>query len=120
MKTTGASADQSLPKSPTPIQGLEEMTPVAGCPRGGPRSSVAVRPITSLQVDHQASAARVSLDIARLDEKLGVKGVLGGSIVLVSGSPCKNSIAFGNRSQRIGATRPRVVHTGGCALRISK
>jgi predicted ATP-dependent serine protease len=79
-------------------------------------------PITSLQLNRQASAARVSLEIARLDEKLGSKDVLGGSSMLVSGSPGtgKNSIAFGNRSQRIGAPRPRAGHTGGCALRISK
>jgi hypothetical protein len=79
-----------------------------------------VLPITSLQLDHQASAARVPPGIARLDEKLGSKGVFGS--VLVSGSPCtgKNSVAFGNRFQRIGAPRPLAEHTGGCALQISK
>ena len=83
---------------------------------------VSVLPITSLQLDHQASAARVPPGIARLDEKLGAKGVLGGSSVLVSGPPCtgKSNIAFANRSQRIGAPRPCAGHTGGCALRISK
>jgi hypothetical protein len=83
---------------------------------------VPVLPITSLQLDHQASAARVPPGIARLDEKLGSKGVFGGRSVLVSGSPCtgKNSFAFGNRSPRIGAPRRLAGHTGGCALRISK
>ena len=83
---------------------------------------VSVLPLTSLQLDHQASAARVLPGIARLDEKLGSKGVFGGSSVLVSGSPCtgKNSVAFGNRFQRIGAPRPLAGHTGGCALRISR
>ena len=126
MNTTGASAEQSLPKSPTGIQGLDEITPVAGCPRGGPRSSVAVRRLSA--ADHFAAAGSRSLrdtrspDIARLDEKLGAKGVLGGSRVLVSGPPCtgKSNIAFANRSQRIGAPRPCAGHTGGCALRISK
>ena len=45
-----------------------------------------VLPITSLQLDHQASAARVPTGIARLDEMLGGKGVFRGSSVLVSGS----------------------------------
>ena len=45
-----------------------------------------VLPITSLQLDHQASAARVLTGIARLDEMLGGKGVFRGSSVLVSGS----------------------------------
>jgi DNA helicase TIP49 (TBP-interacting protein) len=99
MKTTGASADQNLPKSPTGILGLNEITPVAGCPRGaflGHRG-------TRREAGHQG-------------------GVFGGRRVLVSGSPCtgKSSIAFGKRSQKIGAPRPRTGHTGGCALRISK
>ena len=46
-----------------------------------------VLPITSLQLDHKASAARVPTGIARLDEMLGGKGVFRGSSVLVSGSP---------------------------------
>ena len=45
-----------------------------------------VLPITSLQLDHQASATRVLTGIARLDEMLGGKGVFRGSSVLVSGS----------------------------------
>jgi len=126
MKTTGASAGQSLPKSPTGIQGLDEITPWPAA-RGAAHArlwqcGVSVLPITSLQLDHQASAARVPPGIARLEEKLGSKAVFGASSVLVSGSPCtgKNSFAFGNRSQRIGAPRPLAGHTGGCALRISK
>jgi hypothetical protein len=63
MKTTGASAGQSLPKSPTGIQGLDEITPVAGCPRGGPRSSVAVRHLSA--ADHFAAAGSPSLRGAR-------------------------------------------------------
>jgi circadian clock protein KaiC len=46
-----------------------------------------VLPITSLQLDHRASVARVPTGIARLDEMLGGKGVFRGSSVLVSGSP---------------------------------
>ena len=54
-----------------------------------------VLPITSLQLDHKASAARVATGIARLDDMLGGKGVFLGSSVLVSGSPGtgKSSIA---------------------------
>jgi circadian clock protein KaiC len=54
-----------------------------------------VLPITSLQLDHKASAARVATGIARLDDMLGGKGVFLGSSVLVSGSPGtgKTSIA---------------------------
>ena len=63
MKTTGASAGQSLPKSPTGIQGLDEITPVAGCPRGGPRSSVAVRRLSA--ADHFTAAGSPSLRGAR-------------------------------------------------------
>lgn len=43
-------------------------------------------PITSLQLDHKASAARVPTGIVRPDEMLGGKGVFRGSSVLVSGS----------------------------------
>lgn len=45
-----------------------------------------VLPITSLQLDHQASTTRVPMGIERLDEMLGGKGVFRGSSVLVSGS----------------------------------
>ena len=48
---------------------------------------LSVLPITSLQLDHQASSQRVATGIARLDEMLGGKGVYRGSSVLVSGSP---------------------------------
>ncbi len=46
-----------------------------------------VLPITSLQLDHKASAARVPTGVARLDDMLSGKGVFLGSSVLVSGSP---------------------------------
>src|SRR5579862_1675250 len=54
-----------------------------------------VLPITSLLLDHQVSAQRVPIGIARLDEMLGGQGVFRGSSVLVSGSPGtgKSSIA---------------------------
>jgi circadian clock protein KaiC len=45
-----------------------------------------VLPITSLQLDHRASMARVPTGIERLDEMLGGQGVFRGSSVLVSGS----------------------------------
>ncbi len=48
---------------------------------------ISVLPITSLRLDHQASAQRIPTGIARLDEMLGGKGVFRGSSVLVSGSP---------------------------------
>jgi circadian clock protein KaiC len=56
---------------------------------------ISVLPITSLQLDHQASTQRVPTGIARLDEMLGGQGVFRGSSVLVSGSPGtgKTSIA---------------------------
>ena len=46
-----------------------------------------VLPITSLQLNHQASEQRVPTGIARLDEMLGGQGVYRGSSVLVSGAP---------------------------------
>ena len=54
-----------------------------------------VLPITSLHLDHQVSAKRVPMGIARLDDMLGGRGVYRGSSVLVSGSPGtgKTSIA---------------------------
>jgi len=56
---------------------------------------ISVLPITSLRLDHQASAKRIPTGIARLDEMLGGKGVFRGSSVLVSGSPGtgKSSVA---------------------------
>ena len=54
-----------------------------------------VLPITSLQLDHQASAERVPTGIARLDEMLGGKGVFRGSSVLVSGSPGTGKSSIG-------------------------
>ena len=54
-----------------------------------------VLPITSLHLDHKASAARVPTGIARLDEMLGGKGVFRGSSVLVSGSPGTGKSSIG-------------------------
>jgi circadian clock protein KaiC len=58
---------------------------------------LSVLPITSLRLDHQASARRIPTGIARLDEMLGGKGVFRGSSVLVSGSP-------GTGKSSVGAT----------------
>ena len=52
-------------------------------------------PITSLHLDHKASAARVPTGIARLDEMLGGKGIFRGSSVLVSGSPGTGKSSIG-------------------------
>ena len=56
---------------------------------------LSVLPITSLQLDHAASAERIPTGIARLDEMLGGQGVYRGSSVLVTGSAGtgKSSIA---------------------------
>jgi len=56
---------------------------------------VSVLPITSLSLDHEASAERISTGIAGLDQMLGERGFYRGSSVLVSGSPGtgKSSIA---------------------------
>jgi circadian clock protein KaiC len=56
---------------------------------------VSVLPITSLTLDHEASAERISTGIAGLDQMLGGAGYYRGSSVLVSGSPGtgKSSIA---------------------------
>jgi len=56
---------------------------------------VSVLPITSLTLDHEASAERISTGIAGLDQMLGGAGFYRGSSVLVSGSPGtgKSSIA---------------------------
>ena len=48
---------------------------------------LSVLPVTSLRLDHAASARRISTGIPRLDEMFGGKGVYRGSSVLVSGSP---------------------------------
>jgi circadian clock protein KaiC len=58
---------------------------------------ISVLPVTSLRLDHAASAQRLSTGIPRLDEMLGGKGVFRGSSVLVSGSP-------GTGKSSIGAT----------------
>lgn len=56
---------------------------------------ISVMPITSLQLDHLASAERIATGIPKLDEMLGGQGFYRGSSVLVSGSPGtgKSSIA---------------------------
>ena len=56
---------------------------------------ISVLPITSLALDHKASAARVSTGLTGLDEMLGDKGFFRGSSVLVSGTAGtgKSSIA---------------------------
>lgn len=56
---------------------------------------LSVLPITSLLLDHQASAQRIPTGIARLDEMLGGKGVFRGSSVLVSGSPGTGKSSIG-------------------------
>ena len=48
---------------------------------------LSVLPITSIQLDHAASAERIATGIARLDEMLGGQGVYRGSSVLVTGAP---------------------------------
>jgi circadian clock protein KaiC len=48
---------------------------------------LSVLPITSLRLDHGASAQRISTGIAGLDDMLGGKGVFLGSSILISGSP---------------------------------
>ena len=47
---------------------------------------LSVLPITSLRLDHQAHAERVSTGVRGLDEMLGAQGVYRGSSVLVSGA----------------------------------
>jgi len=58
---------------------------------------LSVLPITSLLLDHPASADRIPTGIARLDEMLGGKGVYRGSSVLITGAP-------GTGKSSIGAT----------------
>lgn len=58
---------------------------------------LSVLPITSLRLDHEASAQRIPTGIVKLDDMLGGKGVFRGSSVLVSGSP-------GTGKSSIGAT----------------
>ena len=56
---------------------------------------ISVLPITSLQLDHQASAQRMPTGILRLDEMLGGKGIFRGSSMLVSGSPGTGKTSIG-------------------------
>ncbi|HEX8509539.1 MAG TPA: circadian clock protein KaiC [Propionibacteriaceae bacterium] len=50
------------------------------------RRGVSVLPITSLGLDHEIYAGRVSMGVERLDEMLGGEGVYRGSSILVSGT----------------------------------
>jgi circadian clock protein KaiC len=58
---------------------------------------LSVLPITSLRLDHEASAQRIPTGIVKLDDMLSSKGVFRGSSILVSGSP-------GTGKSSIGAT----------------
>ena len=60
-------------------------------------SGLSVLPITSLQLDHEASTQRVSTGIPALDAMLGGRGYYRGSSVLVSG-------AAGTGKSSLGAT----------------
>jgi circadian clock protein KaiC len=51
------------------------------------RHGISVLPITSMRLDHQARAERVSTGIDGLDDMLGGKGLFRGSSTLVSGTP---------------------------------
>ena len=56
---------------------------------------LSVLPITSLQLDHKASAERVSTGIAQLDDMFAGGGVYRGSSILVSGSPGTGKSSIG-------------------------
>ncbi len=56
---------------------------------------LSVLPITSLQLDHKASADRIPTGIARLDDMLGGQGVYRGSSVLVTGAPGTGKSSLG-------------------------
>ena len=60
-------------------------------------SGLSVLPITSLQLDHEASTQRISSGIPALDAMLGVRGYYRGSSILVSG-------AAGTGKSSVGAT----------------
>ena len=51
------------------------------------KSGIAVLPITSMRLDHQASSERMSTGIHGLDDMLGGQGLFRGSSALVSGAP---------------------------------
>ncbi len=56
---------------------------------------LSVLPITSLQLNHQAAAERVSTGVAPLDEMLGGQGIYRGSSMLISGSPGTGKSSLG-------------------------
>ena len=56
---------------------------------------LSVLPITSLKLEHQASAERIPTGIPRLDEMLGGHGVFRGSSVLASGCPGTGKSSIG-------------------------
>lgn len=55
---------------------------------------ISVLPITSLSLEHEASAERVSTGIQRLDTMLGGKGYYRGSTILVSGTAGTGKTSF--------------------------
>ncbi|MBA4111335.1 MAG: KaiC 1 [Leptothrix sp. (in: Bacteria)] len=58
-------------------------------------TGLTVLPITSMRLDHRASAERVPTGIRKLDAMLGGQGVYRGSSVLVSGSPGTGKSSIG-------------------------
>ena len=56
---------------------------------------LSVLPVTSLRLEHAASAQRLPTGIPRLDEMLGGKGLYRGSSVLISGSPGTGKSSIG-------------------------
>ncbi|CAH0348289.1 circadian clock protein KaiC [Aquabacterium sp. CECT 9606] len=58
-------------------------------------TGLTVLPITSMRLDHRASAERVPTGIRKLDVMLGGQGVYRGSSVLVSGSPGTGKSSIG-------------------------
>ncbi|MGB9940316.1 circadian clock protein KaiC [Methanosarcina sp.] len=55
---------------------------------------ISVLPITSLSLEHEASAERVSTGIKRLDKMLGGKGYYRGSSILISGTAGTGKTSF--------------------------
>lgn len=53
-----------------------------------------ILPITSLRLEHEASAERISTGIKRLDTILGRKGYYRGSTILISGTAGTGKTSF--------------------------